>query len=390
MPRHPKVAPTTASLSTRVFSGLAAKAQARKAAGLPLYPLHVGDTFREPPEQARVHHQTGEGIHTYGSVRGEAPLLEAISDRTEALGRRIPPSRLQVMSGATSGLSVVMSTILNPGDEVLLPSPYWPLIRGIIASRGGVPVEVPLFAELAAGNQDADAIETALEASITDKTVALYVNTPHNPTGAMLTDSAADAFVNVAKRHDLWLITDEAYQDLYFGEKPKPLWARDDVQDRYIACHTLSKSYGLAGARIGYTHGPQEFMTALTGVQTFATYCAAKPMQYAAAEALRHGARWLDEARSLYAKAGATAAQALGVHAPAGGTFLLFDATPYLREGEDTALPFMERCLDAGVMLTPGASCGKDFATWVRLCFTSVPQAQLEEALALLRPLLAP
>jgi N-succinyldiaminopimelate aminotransferase len=111
-------------------------------------------------------------------------------------------------------------------------------------------------------------------------------------------------------------------------------------------------------------------------------------MQLGAARALAEGDAWLAESRRLYAEAGRAAAAVLGVAPPRGGTFLFFDASPYLAPDDATALPFLERCLSAGVLLTPGSACGREYARWVRLCFTSVPLPELRAALALLAPLL--
>lgn len=371
MPRPPAFSDHIGTLSSRVFSGLAAKAAEMQRSGATVHLLSVGDTYEEPPEGARVDAlttRTLEGIHKYAPPAGLPALLEAASARTERLGRRVPAERLQIMSGATAGLSVITETLMDVGDEVLLPSPFWPLIRGIIAKRGAAPVQVPIMHAL----NDTD-VEAALEAKVTERTVALYVNTPHNPTGAVAARAAEDAFVRVAERHDLWLIFDEAYQDLHFGQPRPPLWTRDDVQERYVACHTLSKSYGMAGARVGYAHGSEAVTRALRGVQAFSTYCAPTPMQVAGARALNEGDEFLERRRELFATAGRETAEVLGVDPPAGGTFLFFDASPYLREGETDALPFLDRCLDAGVLMTPGSACGADFGSWVRICFTSEP-----------------
>jgi N-succinyldiaminopimelate aminotransferase len=287
-----------------------------------------------------------------------------------------------VVPGATAGLSIACNALLDPGEEVLLPAPFWPLIRGIIAARGAHAVQVPFFDRLGDAAFDP---ERALEQAVTERTVALYVNTPHNPTGRVLQPAVLDAMVRVARRHDLWLLCDQAYEDLWYGpEPPEPVWARPDVRDRAVAFHTLSKSHGLAGGRIGWVHGPAPAMAAIRDLQTFQTYCAARPMQVAAACALREGSAWLSEARASYREAGARAARVLGLPAPEGGTFLFFDASPHLGPGAQDSLPFLERCLDAGVMLTPGASCGDAYARWARLSFTAVPPEDLVAALTLL------
>lgn len=381
MPRHPALSATNETLSSRVFSGLAQKAAAMRADGLTVHALSVGDTYPEPLPVARAENQHTEmfpELHKYAPPTGEPALLDAIAERLALFDQEVPVERIQVVSGATSGLSVVASTLFDPGDEVLLPAPFWPLIRGIIASRGAVPVQVPLFDRL--GGLD---VEAVLEAAVTPRTCAIYINTPHNPTGVILPTVAIDAMVRVAERHDLWVVTDEAYQDLWFGaEAPEPVWARADLAERYVACHTLSKSYGIAGSRIGYVHGGDEVMRAIRAVQTFQTYCAPKPMQMGAARVLREGAEWLKSRREEYALAGAKTAEVLGQSAPAGGTFLLFDATPYFHAGETDSLGFLDRCLDAGVLMTPGVACGTDYGSWARICFTSVPPDELDDALA--------
>ncbi|MEM9073861.1 MAG: pyridoxal phosphate-dependent aminotransferase [Myxococcota bacterium] len=386
MPRFPQVSATTSTLSTRVFSQLAVKAQARRAEGKVVHALSVGDTYHEPHITARAEAQRTEdhpGLHQYAPVRGIPPLLDAVAERLAIVGRAVLRDQIQIMSGATSGLSVVCNALFDPGDEVLLPAPFWPLIRGIIASRGAVPVQIPFFDRL--GDLD---VEAVLEAAVTERTVALYINTPHNPTGRVLSEDTIAAMVRVARKHKLWILTDEAYQDLHFGERPAPVWARDDVQDCYVACHTLSKSYGIAGARIGYTHGAPEAMKAIRGVQTFSTYCAPKPMQWGAVRALREGDPWLAARRAEYQRAGAEVAAAFEIEPPAGGTFVLVNAERYFRDGETDAMPFLDRCLDRGVLLTPGASCGEAYGSWVRVCFTSVPPAELTAALNAIRPLL--
>jgi N-succinyldiaminopimelate aminotransferase len=387
MPRFPAVSPTTESLSARVFSDLVAKAKAKDGG---VHWLTVGDTYLDPPRVAQAESQLSAEhprLHNYAAPAGEPALLDAIAERLERrTGRSIVREQIQVQSGATAGLSVVVKTLLDPGDEVLLPSPYWPLIRGIIAGRGAKPVEVPTFHRV---DDERFNLESALEAAVTDRTAAIYVNTPHNPTSRVLSDRHVDAVARVAKRHDLWVICDEAYEELWLEDAPfAPVWDREDLRDRAIATHTLSKGYGLAGARIGFTHGPANAMAAVRGAQTFMTYCAARPLQLGAARALREGDAWLDEARRLYGEAGRKAADVLGVAPPRGGTFLFFDASAYLRDGEDSALPFLERCLDAGVLMTPGQSCGAAFDRWVRLCFTTLPPAALDDALARLATVL--
>jgi len=369
-----------------VYSQLAQRACAKNAE---VYPLHVGDTYRDPVPAARAEQQLSRehpGLHKYAPVQGEPRTIDAFLDYVQARhGETLDRELVQVMSGATAGLSIVCQVLLEPGDEVLLPSPFWPLSRGIIATKGAVPVQVPFYTRLDEPGFDAEA---ALENAVTERTVALYVNTPNNPSGRVLSEPTVAAMLRVAKRHDLWLFCDEAYEEIYFDrEPPGAVWKRPEVRDRAIAFHTLSKTYGFAGARIGFTHGPRSVMGAVRGMQTFHTYCAPRPMQFGAVGALRRGGTWVEESRALYRDAGYLAADALGVSRPNGGTFLFLDVSGLIEPGAEDCGAFLERCADQGVLLTPGRSCGEDYARWVRLCFTSVPPARLEAALEKLVPL---
>jgi len=386
MPRFPNVSKHAHSVSARVYSNLEQRALAKNEA---IYRLHVGDTYRDPVAAARAENQLSAehpGLHKYAPVHGEPSLIEAFVAYVETRhGETLNPDVVQVMSGATAGLSVVCQVLLEPGDEVLLPSPFWPLSRGIIATKGAVPVQVPFYTRLDEPGFDAEAV---LESAVTDRTVALYINTPNNPSGRVLPDATVDAMMRVATRHGLWVLCDEAYEEIYFDrEPPDAVWKRRGIRDRAIAFHTLSKTYGFAGARVGFTHGPEGVMTAIRGMQTFHTYCAPRPMQFGAVGALQQGGAWVEESRSLYRDAGYQAAEALGVPRPEGGTFLFIDVSAQLGSGDEDCSAFLERCADAGVLLTPGRSCGADYSKWVRLCFTSVPPDQLAAALEKLKPL---
>jgi N-succinyldiaminopimelate aminotransferase len=378
MPRFPQPATTSEGLSDRVYSALAARA--RGAAG-PVHPLHVGDTWRDPPPAARceaLRLEEHPRLYGYAPIQGEPALLEAVRARLRARhGLAVDPEDLQIMPGATTGLAVVLSALLDPGDELLLPSPFWPLIRGMTTARGCGVAEVPFFTRLDEPGFDPEA---ALERAVTPRTAAIYVNDPHNPTGRVLPPAAAEAIARVARRHDLWVIADAAYAELAYGPPRPAFWLRGDLAERMVVTHTMSKTWALAGARVGFTHGPREAMARVRGVETYLSWDAARPMQRLAVRALETGDAWLEETRRLYADAGAAAARAVGVAAPEAGTFLFVDVAAHLAPGEGLD-GLLERCLEAGVLVTPGPACGKDFLTHVRLCFTAVPPAVLEDAL---------
>jgi N-succinyldiaminopimelate aminotransferase len=384
MPRFPNVAETTVGLSDRVFGALVARA---RSLGRPFHSLHVGDTYLEPLASAQAEAQRTldtPRLHNYAPVQGEPALIDAVLRHVaRRAGVSLDRELVQVMSGATAGLAVVLDALFSPGDELLLLAPFWPLVRGTSQRRGVTPVEIPFFDRLAS-MPDQASVEAILEAHVTPRTAAVYVNSPHNPTGGILSAHHVDGIAAVAQRHNLWVLSDEVYEELWFREPPTPIWTHPKIRPRAVVVHSVSKAYGLAGARVGFAHGPSEAMTAIRGVQTYVTYCAPRPFQLAAARVLDDGQGWIANARRLYGEAGDHAADALDVPRPPAGTFLFIDVRKHRREGEDTN-GFLGRCVDAGVLLTPGLSSGKDYEGFVRLCFTTVPPAELDEALKKLR-----
>ena len=387
MPNYPNNASTTASLTTYVFTSLRKRIAEHPG---PLYRLHIGDTYLDPLPVAQAQAQRtdeNEGLHRYAAVQGQPELLDAIAEKLRRRsGVRVPLENLQVTAGATAGLSTACQALLDPGDEVLVLAPFWPLSAGIVAARGAVAVQVPFYDKLTNAEFDPEA---ALESAITPRTVAIYVNTPNNPTGVALSDDVLDMLAKVAARHNLWVMSDEVYEDLWLGpHELTPLWTRPNLAQRTVAIHSMSKGYGLAGARVGWVHGPSEAMRAIRAVQTFHSYCASKPMQLAAARALLEGEAWLKMARDAYREAALLTSQALNLPMPAGGTFVFFNVKGWLPDGEEDASLFLHRCLDEGVVITPGAASGEAYRSWVRVCFTCVPLTDLREGLSVVRRVL--
>jgi N-succinyldiaminopimelate aminotransferase len=387
MPRYPRFSQVADGLSSLVYTSLLGLAH---ESGKEVFLLNVGDTHLEPAACASVSalaEARFAGIHRYAEVRGEPALLDAIVHDLTARGRAVPRERIQVTPGGTSGLDLACRTLIKPGDEVILLAPYWPLIRGILSACGAVVRELPFFSALRQPGFD---LRGTLESVLSERTVAIYVNSPNNPSGIVLNEAEIDTLARFVSGHDLWLLSDEAYERLHYTAEPPPaVWLHSALNQRALVMHTLSKSYGISGERVAYLHGPAEVMSALAGLSTFTNYCAARPMQIAAARVLAsaEGEQWVREARKSYQHAAARTAQVLRIAQPESGTFAFFDTRPLRRDGE-TAHQLLERVARAGVVLTPGVAAGRDYADWARLCFTAVPPPMLERALATLQSVL--
>ncbi|MCA9519812.1 MAG: pyridoxal phosphate-dependent aminotransferase, partial [Myxococcales bacterium] len=221
MPRQSEGNPALASLRPSVFSTLVARLARYQG---PIFPLHVGDTYLPPPPGSWLEDQhlaDEPGLHRYEIPRGRAELLEAIS---EHLSERLPavptnPENVLVTVGATGGLAAAVRALLVPGQKLLLLSPYWPLIRGMSVSHGIETVEIPFYLDV----DNAEAAREAIQPHLDPSVGAIYVNWPNNPSGRLSSPAVVRAVLELAEAHDLWVLSDEVYEDyVYSGELLQP------------------------------------------------------------------------------------------------------------------------------------------------------------------------
>jgi N-succinyldiaminopimelate aminotransferase len=381
MPRHPKVAASVSSIGGSVYSALAHRMSTFEGE---VYPLHVGDTWLEPAVGCRMQDLRVEehpGMHRYASPQGMPALLDAIVERS-ATRTRVPTERSDVLiaAGATGALGAVVGALADPGDEILLLAPYWPLIQGIVRCFHATPVDVPFIGEV-------DSSESAVHAvrrRQTSRTVALYISTPNNPTGRTIPPDWIEALSRWAESQDLWILSDEVYEDyLYEGEH---VYCRTLAPERTLSVHSFSKAFGMAGNRCGYVVGPAEVVGELCKVSTHSFYSTPTASQIAALRALDgRGDAWIQKAKPIYQRLGERAAQRLGQSAPQGSTFLFFDVAERL--GPRDLMAFLEECAERGLFLAQGPRFGA-YPTHVRVCFTSAPPEVVERGIETLAQLL--
>ncbi len=342
----------------------------------PIFPLHVGDTWLPPFEGGRMQDLRVEefpGLHNYCDTQGLPALVDALLEKVrEVNGLPCERDSILTAAGATSGLANALGAVLSPGDEVLILAPFWPLIRGIVQIFGATPVEVPFFDRV---NDKEGALEAVRE-RLTERTVALYVSSPSNPTGRVIPEAWLQAFAEFAQRHELWLFSDEVYEDYVFrGERVSP---GRFAPERTVSVYSFSKAYGMAGNRVGYLVGPPALIAQARKIGTHTAYAAPTAGQVAALRALEGGAEWVERARQSYREVGDEAAAILGLDKPQGSTFLFLDVRSRL---DDRGLHgFLEDCFADGVLVAPGGSSGEAYSEWVRLCYTAVPPDQALEA----------
>jgi len=248
-----------------------AKAKALKAEGRPVISFAAGEPdFPTPAHvvEAALAAVRDPANHRYTSAAGLPALREAIAEKTlRDSGWAVKPSQVVVTNGGKQAVYQACATLLNPGDEMLLPAPYWTTYPEAITLAGGTPVVV-----FAGADQDYKVTVEQLEAARTPKTKALMFVSPSNPTGAVMTLEETRAIGEWAAEHGIWVIADEIYQNLvYEGGADHAVSiaeAAPAVQDRCILVNGVAKTYAMTGWRLGWMVGPQDAITAAANLQS--------------------------------------------------------------------------------------------------------------------------
>ncbi|WP_165791149.1 pyridoxal phosphate-dependent aminotransferase [Cryobacterium zongtaii] len=245
------------------------KAKALQAAGRPVISFAAGEPdFPTPPHivEAALAAVSDPRNHRYTPAAGLPDLREAIAAKTlRDSGLAVPPSRVLVTNGGKQAVYQAFATLLDPGDEVLLPTPYWTTYPEAIRLAGGVPVDV-----FAGSDQGYLVTVEQLEAARTDKTKVLLFVSPSNPTGAVYSEEQTRAIGEWAQEHGLWVISDEIYQNLtYDGVKAVSIVeVVPALADRTILVNGVAKTYAMTGWRLGWMVGPQDAITAAANLQS--------------------------------------------------------------------------------------------------------------------------
>lgn len=356
-------------------------ARKRAAQGEDILFLSIGEPDAPPPpallEAAKA--AMDQGRLGYSNGRGEAPLLEALAARySRRTGREISTRQIVCFPGTQTTLYAVLTALVGPGDEVIVGDPLYATYEGLIAATGARPVMVPLKPENGFRMQAAD-----VAAAITPATRLIFLNTPHNPTGAMLRPAEIAAIGALAKEHDLWILSDEVYEELTFGNTPfASPFDQADLAERTVCAASISKSHALPGFRSGWCIGSEEFAarllpvaeTMLFGNQPFIADATALAVSQPSPIARDMAARFANRAQILHRMLDGR--HGLALNRPEAGMFALLDIRALGLSGEAFAWGLLEQ---ENLAVMPGESFGAALAGWLRISLT-VPDAQMEEA----------
>jgi len=361
---------TIASIPPSATLAITSKAKAMAAEGNTVFSFAAGEPDFDTPEhiKAAAAAALGAGATKYPPTPGLPALREAIAAKLEKEnGLKYSPAQVVVSNGGKHSLFNIFMTICGEGDEIIIPSPYWLSYPEMVKIAGGTPV----FAQ---GDEENDWKVTAadVEAVVTDKTRAIIMNSPSNPTGNVYHKEELQELAELAVRHDLYIVADEVYEKLiYDGTVHVSVGSLSpEIFERTITASGLSKAYSMTGWRLGYMAAPEKVAKGVIALQSHSTSGANTFAQHGAVEALTSSQECVEEMRKafegrrdcLYERL--TSMPGVTCRKPLGAFYMFADISSF---GMDS-VTFAGKLLDEeGVALVPGAPFGAD--THVRLSY---------------------
>ena len=317
----------------------------------------------------------------YTSYTANPGLLELRQEISAYLERRFtlpyrPEDQIIVTVGASQALDLAFRAIVNPGDEVLIVEPAFVSYASLVILAGGVPV--PISTSIENGFK---VTADQLEAAITDKTKAILLCSPNNPTGTYLNEQDLTEIAKVVQKHDLIVVSDEIYAELTYDETYTSIASIDGMYDRTIVINGFSKGFAMTGWRLGFLAAPAPFIKAMVKIFQYTTMCAPHMLQHGAIEALRNSGEQVDKMKKSYLRRRNYIVQAfneigLECHTP-GGAFYVF---PSIQKTGLSSEEFAEELLKKErVAVVPGSAFGASGEGYVR-CSYATSMEQLKEA----------
>lgn len=354
-----------------------------RASGATVYQFEGGEPYMNTPDfiKEAMLRAIDENKTRYAPSSGIPELRSAIAAKLREKNR-IPAEEKDVivLNGGMQGLFGAFQSVVNPGEEVLIFSPYWTPIKDLVFHCEGKPVLVPT------ASARRDGFEATLSRLANDRTRVIYFNTPQNPTGVVFTPDEAQAVARFAKERDLIVIADEAYEDLVYDEEHFSIASIDGMFERTITCFTFSKSYAMTGWRLGYSVASEPWMTGLKKTTLYSSNGVSTPTQWAGLAAFTNHSNLLAEHNRAYRErrdlllAGLNEL-GLTCEQPAGAFYAFPDVSRVSRDSREAAEILLDR---AQVATVPGIVFGEHGESHLRFSFSTSLET-IEAGLASLR-----
>ncbi|WP_411033770.1 pyridoxal phosphate-dependent aminotransferase [Shinella sp. BYT-45] len=376
--RYASITDRLASLGSEKWA-IHAEARRMKAEGQPVIELTIGepDVPPDPALLAEAVRAMHAGRYRYSNGRGEPSVVEALVRKYSKRRGDVTAENVLCFPGTQTALFAVMLGLAEAGDAVLVGDPLYATYEGVIRATGAERIAVPLRPENGFHMKAAD-----LEAAVTPQCRVLLLNTPHNPTGAVLSAEEIAGIGAVCRRHDLWIVCDEVYEELVFGAAFASPFDDPDLAERTVVVSSISKSHAAPGFRSGWAVGPAEFCTRLLSVSETMLFGGQPFIADMTAYALDNPVSTAATMRRTYKARAARFADALSRAPglvplpPEAGMFIVVDVAETGMSGEVFAWALLREEL---VAVMPGSSFGEQARDFIRLSLT-VPDDHIDEA----------
>lgn len=342
--------------------------------------LTVGEPNFDTPQYIKdaAKKAIDDGMTHYAPNAGIDELREAVAEKYKGCWDGYTKGHVIITVGAMEGLLLSMLTLLDPGDEILVPDPCFPNYYGQANIVGATAVPVPTYEKFDYRIQAAD-----IESAITPRTKAMILNSPCNPTGAVLTKEDVLEIAEVAKKHDLWVLSDEPYDSIvYDGITPYSIAEAPGMRDRVMVLNSFSKAYAMTGWRIGYLLAPEpEYITKMAQLQEAVASCVSTFSQVAAVEALKSRS-CVDQMVADYTRRrdilidGINSIPGFSCRKPAGSFYAFVNIKAFGKSSQEFAEELVEH---ARVVTVPGSAFGEMGEGHLRLVFANSDE-NLKEA----------
>jgi aspartate aminotransferase len=354
-----------------------------RSQGATVYQFEGGEPFMTTPQPIKdaMKRALDANETRYAPSSGIPDLREAIAQKLRTRNRiQADAKDIIVVNGGMQGLFGAFQSIINPGDEVLLFSPYWTPIKDLVAHCQGRSVRVPTNEARASGFYE------TLTRYATERTKAIYYNTPQNPSGVVFTPEEAQAVADFVRERDLVVVADEAYEDLVYDGEHLSIASLEGMFERTISTFTFSKSYAMTGWRLGYAVAAEPWMTGLKKATLYSSNGVSTPTQWAGLAALKIELAVLQEMKEQYRRRRDLLLSGLNeiglpCAPPAGAFYALPDVSKISKDSREAADVLLDR---AKVATVPGIVFGAHGESHLRFSF-SLPIETIEAGLDSLR-----
>lgn len=364
------------SIKESMTLAITAKAKKLKAEGKQIIGFTAGEPDFDSPDIVKISAKKALdiGFTKYTPASGMPELKSAICEKFKTEnGLDYKPSQIVVSTGAKSSLYHAILSIVNPGDEVIIPTPFWLTYEEQVKLAGGKCV----FVDTSSAGYKLN--EKLFRENITEKTKCVIINSPSNPTGAVYTKDELSVITKVALERDIYVISDEIYEKLVYGvEHVSIAQICPEIKEKTIIINGMSKAFSMTGWRIGYTASSEEIAKAMTNIQSHTTSNACSISQYASVTALKEAEQFTQDAKNIFAARRllmlefAKNLKNITYIEPQGAFYLFLNVSAYYGKkfnGVEIkgSIDFANALLDYGVAVIPGIPFGDDTA--IRLSY---------------------